>query len=213
MQEQHCHLTADSTDSGCLICSLHGHNSALGEDRPGEQDGMDNWIARLNDTVLSDYNTRLAGGFDEPFYRAFRGSAPAEIRFTYDYERSALHELAHWCVAGSARRQQDDYGYWYAPDGRTNAQQQLFFQVEVVPQAIEKHFCAALDLPFAVSVDNLDNRALEGIQEFSAAVDVRFTRYQREGLPERAARIYRCLQTSRLRSQQPHNIQYAVETY
>ena len=98
---------------------------------------MPDWIAALNDTVLSAFRTRLVGGFDEPFYLAFRADGPAEIRFTRDYTGSALHELAHWCVAGEARRRQDDYGYWYAPDGRTNAQQQQFFQVEVTPQAVE----------------------------------------------------------------------------
>jgi len=158
---------------------------------------MHHWIAALNDTVLSDYDTRLVGGFCEPFYKASRGGASAEIRFTHDYARSALHELAHWCVAGKVRRQHDDYGYWYAPDGRTDAQQQLFFRVEVVPQAIEKHFCMALDIPFAVSVDNLGNRGVTGSAEFSAAVDERFARYRHEGLPERAARIFRCLRARR----------------
>jgi len=152
------------------------------------------WVPVVNDTVLSGYHTRLVGGYDEPFYLAFRGDAPAEIRFTRDYERSALHELAHWCVAGQARRMQDDYGYWYAPDGRTNAQQALFFQVEIEPQAIEKHFCAALEIPFDVSIDNLGNSALAGIGGFTAAVDARYSRYAREGLPERAAQLCLCLQ-------------------
>ena len=140
---------------------------------------MPDWIATLNDTVLAAYRTRLVGGFDEPFYLAFRGDKPAEIRFTHDYPRSALHELAHWCVAGEVRRRQDDYGYWYAPDGRTNAQQQQFFQVEVIPQAFEKHFCTALGIPFAVSVDNLCNRAAAarqarriGIRDSAALVRV-----------------------------------------
>jgi elongation factor P hydroxylase len=157
---------------------------------------MPDWISTLNDTVLSAYHTRLVGGFDEPFYLAQRGSAPAEIRFTRDYERSALHELAHWCVAGEARRQRDDYGYWYAPDGRTDAQQQEFFRVEVAPQAIEKHFCRALGIPFEVSVDNLGNSAVEGVEAFRAAVDARAARYAGQGLPARARLILRCLQTA-----------------
>ena len=158
---------------------------------------MPDWIAALNDTVLSAFRTRLVGGFDEPFYLAFRADEPAEIRFTQDYTRSALHELAHWCVAGEARRRQDDYGYWYAPDGRTNAQQQQFFQVEVTPQAVEKHFCVALGIPFAASMDNLGNRALDGIEAFRTAVDERYTQYAIHGLPQRAMQIYRCLQAHR----------------
>jgi elongation factor P hydroxylase len=158
---------------------------------------MPDWIAALNDTVLSAYRTRLVGGFEEPFYLAFRAGQPAEIRFTRDYTRSALHELAHWCVAGEARRRQDDYGYWYAPDGRSNIQQQRFFQVEITPQAFEKHFCAALGIPFAVSVDNLGNCAIDGIDTFRAAVESRFTGYAREGLPKRAAQIHQCLQAHR----------------
>ncbi len=158
---------------------------------------MLDWITHLNDRVLSAYHTRLAGGFDEPFYKASRGGAPAEIRFTQDFERSALHELAHWCVAGTERRRLDDYGYWYAPDGRTNTQQQLFFQVEITPQAIEKHFCVALDIPFAVSVDNLGNVAVDGIAEFSVVVEDRFIHYALTGLPMRAELIRLCLQACR----------------
>jgi len=173
-----------------------GDNGSISGKQYKEQDSitMPDWIHDLNDAVLSAYCTRLVGGFDEPFYLTFRGDAPAEIRFTRDYERSALHELAHWCVAGEARRRLDDYGYWYAPDGRSNAQQQLFYKVEIKPQAIEKHFCMALGIPFAVSVDNLGNGAVDGSAVFSAAVDECFTHFVNNGLPERAVEVYRCLQ-------------------
>jgi elongation factor P hydroxylase len=154
---------------------------------------MPDWISFLNKTVLSAYHTRLVGGFAEPFYRAPADGDMAEIRFTHDYERSALHELAHWCVAGEARRRQDDYGYWYIPDGRDNAQQQAFYRVEVIPQAIEKHFCAALGIPFAVSVDNLGNGAVDGIETFRHAVEARYAHYACHGLPARAAAIRTCL--------------------
>ena len=68
----------------------------------------------------------------------------------------ALHEVAHWCVAGPRRRCLDDYGYWYAPDGRDAAAQAEFLRVEVRPQALEALFCAACNHPFRVSLDNLD---------------------------------------------------------
>jgi elongation factor P hydroxylase len=147
------------------------------------------WLEGLNRQILNVYNTRILGGFDEPFYRAPVGNAPAEIHFTHDHERSALHELAHWCVAGSDRRRQDDYGYWYVPDGRDTAQQQLFFRVETRPQAIEKHFCRALGLRFEVSVDNLGNPEVNGLAEFSRDVDALFASYTVTGLPARASAI------------------------
>lgn len=147
------------------------------------------WLDVINREILADYNTHILGGFAEPFYRAALGNEPAEIRFTRDYERSALHELAHWCVAGHARRLQDDYGYWYVPDGRDAAQQQRFFQVEIRPQAIEKHFCQALELPFEVSADNLDHADICGLSEFRRAVDRQYLTYVRRGLPQRAAGI------------------------
>src|SRR5690606_31386666 len=78
-----------------------------------------------------------------------------------DYFRSALHEVAHWCVAGAERRTREDYGYWYAPDGRDATQQANFLHVEVMPQALELLFCAACGHDFRVSLDNLDGEAGE----------------------------------------------------
>ena len=147
------------------------------------------WLEVVNAEILAAYNTRIVGGYSEPFYRAAIGKLPAEIRFTRNYERSALHELAHWCIAGPARRQLDDYGYWYVPDGRTAAQQQRFFAVEVKPQAIEKHFCRALTVPFEVSVDNLGDHAQPGLGAFRHAVDRQFHAYRLECLPARASRL------------------------
>ena len=102
-------------------------------------------------------NTRLIGGFDEPLYdpanteRRFH-----EIRYREDFFASALHEVAHWCIAGPARRLQTDFGYWYTPDGRNEAQQKAFEQVEYKPQALEWFFSKACGHPFRISVDNLE---------------------------------------------------------
>ena len=60
-------------------------------------------------------NTVLEGGANEPYYRP---GSPNVIYFSEYFVRSALHEVAHWCVAGAARRGLPDYGYWYSPDGR-----------------------------------------------------------------------------------------------
>ena len=67
----------------------------------------------------------------------------------------SLLEISHWCVAGKERRGLSDFGYWYAPDGRTAAQQQAFERVEVKPQALECLFTLACGRRFQVSQDNL----------------------------------------------------------
>ena len=155
---------------------------------------MVKWIEHLNDAVLIKHGTRLIGGFPEPYYKAPGTTSLAEVQFTRDYERSALHELGHWCIAGKQRRLINDYDYWYVPDGRTDEQQRLFFNVEVKPQALEKHFSTALALPFEVSVDNLGNKHQAGVDEFSDRVNEQYTDYQAAGFPSRATEIYNCLQ-------------------
>lgn len=104
------------------------------------------------------YRTRLIGGAEEPEYRAhLRGTRERDaiIRYRQDFAASALHETAHWCIAGEQRRRQDDYGYWYSPDGRDEATQALFEKVEARPQALEYLLSVCCDLPFRLSVDNL----------------------------------------------------------
>ena len=90
--------------------------------------------------AVSD-KTELIGGAAEPYYQP---GSPHRIYFRADYLRSALHEVAHWCVAGRRRRDLPDYGYWYSPDGRHADQQQAFFTVEARPQAIERRFVKSL---------------------------------------------------------------------
>ncbi len=47
------------------------------------------------------YRTRLCGGAEEPLYRpAGAEGGHHSIIFTRDYLSSALHEIAHWCIAG-----------------------------------------------------------------------------------------------------------------
>ncbi|MEN8207379.1 MAG: elongation factor P hydroxylase [Pseudomonadota bacterium] len=155
---------------------------------------MIKWTEHLNKAVLLKHGTRLIGGFSEPYYKAAENGSLAQVQFTRDYERSALHELAHWCIAGKRRRLINDYDYWYVPDGRSDEQQQLFFEVEVRPQAVEKYFCAALALPFEVSVDNLGNKPQAGVEAFRARVDKQYRQYKADEFPVRATEIYNCLQ-------------------
>lgn len=110
----------------------------------------------FNSLFADSDNTRLIAGGEEPIYLpADRETPYHRILFREDFVASALHEVAHWCVAGEARRLQRDFGYWYAPDGRDAAQQRAFERVEVKPQALEWIFSRSCGLRFRPSVDNL----------------------------------------------------------
>ncbi len=140
------------------------------------------------EAFAADFNTRLQGGAEEPFYEASKQGQAAIIHYRHDYFASALHEVAHWCVAGEARRQQDDYDYWYAADGRSEAQQALFEQVEVQPQALEWVFSVASAQPFRVSADNL-SLGLGPSEAFKQAISERVHVFCEQGLPARASRF------------------------
>jgi elongation factor P hydroxylase len=131
--------------------------------------------------------TLLIGGAEEPFYQPEAdGEAFHRLYFREDFARSALHEAAHWCIAGAARRLLPDFGYWYEADGRNATQQQQFEAVEVRPQALEYFFCKAAGLGFRVSVDNLSGEESDAFP-FELAVWQQVRRYSQTGLPERAA--------------------------
>jgi len=141
-------------------------------------------------------NTRLLGGAREPVYRP--AASPAEYHRLYyreDFFASALHEIAHWCIAGRERRQRVDFGYWYAPEGRDAQQQKAFERVEVKPQALEWIFSLACGYPFRVSVDNLDpvSGQLADTLAFRREVALQAASYQRRGLPRRASELFAAL--------------------
>lgn len=143
---------------------------------------------------LASHRTVLRGGADEPLYApsAAPEQEPHRVVYRADYASSALHEVAHWCIAGAARRRQPDYGYWYAPDGRSPEQQSAFERVEVKPQALESIFAEAAGVPFVLSADNLDGDPSPS-PAFARAVAERRDRYLEEGLPRRAAIFLRAL--------------------
>ena len=110
----------------------------------------------FNSLFSESCNTRLSGGVSEPFYKAARRPHDLhEIRYREDFVSSALHEIAHWCLAGSLRRRQDDYGYWYIKD-RCKDQQVQFEQVEARPQGLEWILSIAAGVEFRVSCDNFE---------------------------------------------------------
>jgi|SRR5690625_1809758 len=162
-------------------------------ERVTEEEGVARLIELFNQGVGQRHGTRLVRGGEEPVY------LPADARyshhrivFAHGYFASALHELAHWCIAGAARRQQVDYGYWYCPDGRTPAQQREFERVEARPQALEWIFSRAADQPFRISIDNLAGHPTDPAP-FRTAVCREVRRWCEEGLGERARLLHRDL--------------------
>jgi elongation factor P hydroxylase len=113
------------------------------------------WLIQLFNTLFVQQNVILARSAGEPEYFPAHNGQPARIEFAHGFFASALHEMSHWCVAGKARRTVSDFGYWYAPDGRSATQQQAFEHVEIKPQALECLFTLACGRKFQVSQDNL----------------------------------------------------------
>jgi len=109
---------------------------------------------RFNGAVGRRHDTVLIGGADEPLYKPAAHGRPAEIHYTRDYAQSALHEIAHWCIAGPERRRLLDYGYWYDPPPRVGRAREQFFAVESRVQGLELLFAMAAGVRFHVSVDD-----------------------------------------------------------
>ncbi len=140
----------------------------------------------FNNTFYASTNTKLVKGEDEPIYLpADQDCGFHRIVFAHGYFSSALHEVAHWCIAGKQRRLVQDYGYWYCPDGRNQQQQAEFEQVEIKPQAIEWAFCLAIGCKFNVSTDNLNGFEADAAS-FRVNVERQLRRYQKDGFPTRA---------------------------
>ena len=150
-------------------------------------------IQIFNDTFSSSTNTRLIKGDDEPLYSPASDACDYhQIIFAHGFYASALHEISHWCMAGSARRLLEDFGYWYMPDGRDEVQQKIFEQVEIKPQAIEWAFCVAAGKKFNVSADNL-NGATPDTQAFKENVYGQVQQYLSVGFPPRAQQFIEAL--------------------
>lgn len=144
----------------------------------------------FDECFRADYQTVLVGGGSEPIYLPSDDPSqkPHRIIYREDFFASALHEVAHWCLAGARRRRFEDYGYWYAPDGRTQQEQEAFEKVEADPQALEWIFSDACGFAFHLSADNLTGAACDKNPNgaFEGAVAARRQRYIAEALPVRA---------------------------
>lgn len=151
-------------------------------------------IVIFNQTfALSEQTLLVAGGKEPVYYPAGFEENPGvfhKIIFTNDFVSSALHEIAHWCIAGKRRRQLVDYGYWYVPDGRSHEQQWLFSRVEIKPQALEWLFSEVCGVKFHLSTDNIngseDSTSNSLCEQFRRDVSAQTLSYQQNGLPPRA---------------------------
>ncbi len=146
----------------------------------------------FNQNFAASFHTELVAGGNEPLYSPAQGQQKARIVFAHDYFSSALHEISHWLIAGAERRQLEDYGYWYAPDGRDASQQAAFEKVEVAPQALEWILTKACGKPFRLSLDNLSGECGDS-KAFAEAVLQRVGGLAEQGLPERAALMRQAL--------------------
>lgn len=167
-------MSAQHTADACR--RIAGHSSATLE-------------ALFQQCFFARYQTLLVGGGSEPLYQpADATSRYHRIIYRDTYFASALHEIAHWCLAGDERRKLVDYGYWYHPDSRSTAQQRAFERIEVKPQALECLFAEAAGHPFHISLDNLGN-GIGDTDRFERAVAVQAETWRDTGLPARAAQF------------------------
>jgi elongation factor P hydroxylase len=149
-------------------------------------------IQIFNRLFRNTRRTILVRGDGEPVYHTWRDDQEAQVVFAHGYFSSALHEIAHWCISGPERLKVEDYGYWYLPDGRTEAQQKDFEAVEIKPQALEWLFSLAADYPFVFSADNLDGD-IGDMATFKANVVAQVGRYLRRRPKRRAQQFLQAL--------------------
>ncbi len=143
-------------------------------------------ITIFNDTFYHSFNTKLELGGDEPIYLpADAEHSYHRIIFARGFYASALHEIAHWCVAGPERRLLEDFGYWYEPDGRTAQVQAEFEKVEIRPQAYEWILALSAGFPFTVSCDNLNGDFEPDRIAFMSKVHAEVVSILLQGMPPR----------------------------
>ena len=148
----------------------------------------------FNQTFFESFNTKLELGADEPIYLPADGEVSHHrIVFARGFYASALHEIAHWCVAGPERRLLEDFGYWYEPDGRTEQVQSEFEKVEIRPQAYEWILSLSAGLKFNVSCDNLNGDFEPDRLAFMAKVHNEVMSILDNGLPPRVEALSNAL--------------------
>lgn len=111
--------------SAKLLYDSHGQEILLvGDELMNSTHNYEQLIEIFDSCFADDFNTRLIKGDDEPIYLPADDEVPYNrIIFAHGFYASGLHEISHWCIAGKARRELVDFGYWYCPDGRDAATQ------------------------------------------------------------------------------------------
>ena len=157
-------------------------------------------ITIFNATFASSYNTRLVKGADEPIYmpantdfEQYSRCDHNRIIFAHGFYASAMHEIAHWLVAGPARHELVDFGYWYIADGRNASEQAAFEKVEIVPQAIEWMLAVAAGFDYKVSADNLSGIVIDRLA-FQHKIYDQVRYYLEHGVASRTQQLIAALQ-------------------
>ena len=155
-------------------------------------------VAAVFNCTFSDHGVVMHGGYREPMY--IPGTDAAELRYTLDHTASALHEAAHWCIAGRRRRRYTDYGYFYEPPPRSGMDRARFEGVEIEAQSVEVLFAAAAGSQFQPSGDDV-GAPLFLEEAFGHRILERARERRQVGLPKRADkfRAALCLERNRTR--------------
>ena len=151
--------------------------------------------AVFNATFAATFATVMIPGAPEPLYLPGEGIHPARIFYRSDFAASALHEAAHWCIAGPTRRRLVDYGYRYVCPPRGVHEKRAFFDAELNVQALECVFAQAVGLPFRISADDFAVTEEERAA-FEAAVAHRCNERRAARLPPRTATFLAALERS-----------------
>ncbi len=150
-------------------------------------------IAAVFNTLFAEpYRTVMQGGGREPLYEPPTAHSTGRVIYTQDYPCSALHEAAHWCLAGAARRLRRDYGYWYVPGPRDVTQRARFFAAELPVQSLEAAFARAAGVRFVISADDFAAPACE-FDAFAERVQQRIESMSIASLPQRARAFHTAL--------------------
>jgi elongation factor P hydroxylase len=160
------------------------------------QHSVEQLVGIFNQCFLQTYNVQLVPGGDEPLYLPARQQCNASFRHQLicreDFFSSALHEVAHWCIAGKKRREKIDFGYWYFSEGRNIKQQRAFMEVEVRPQALEFIFSQAAAYPFYLSMDDFSTSEKDK-NKFAESIAQQAKKYCQSGLSKRAGIFVKAL--------------------
>ncbi len=147
------------------------------------------FIQLFNTEFKDTEATIIAESPDEPIYLPVdESNSFNRILYTKDSYTSVLHEISHWCIAGSERRKKIDYGYWYKPGSQTPKEAELYKKFESKTHGIEWIFCIAAGVPFHIIPNNVA-AGFEISQDLKEGVYAATLNYLNHGLPANAERF------------------------